>query len=60
MSRASEWTKRHPPHFAGVRVQAWVEQNGEAKIQTNGNTVTPDEALQLAMWLKDTFGEPTP
>lgn len=61
MSKASEWVKRvgeEPPKFVapGPGKLAEVDIAGWLTV-THGFTLSPKDALALAEWINDTFGE---
>jgi len=57
MSKASEWAKefKPPPEFkAGLLTSARVADDGRLSVS---GFFTPEEAIALAHWILDMFGE---
>ena len=61
MSKASEWAKTErptrPAFVLGIGEKAYVDDDG--KLFTMG-IFEPSQALELARWILDTFGDDAP
>ena len=68
MSKASEWIERYRtrPMFASAPqsavLTATVKTDGDLEVTSYGDTVTVPytQALALARWILDTFGDEAP